>query len=468
MKLCSLIAHLIFLDKLYITQNEWSNWFGGARTRQEEVTYKKLPFGCCALSLKPFNDPVCTADGIVFDILHIIPYIRKHGKNPVTGEALEVKDLVRLSIQKNAEGDYYCPVTLKNFHENLHIVANKNSGHVYAMEAVNMINWTDYFTGEAFSEYDLIDLQNPNDLEKSNMVRFKHLQELLKDSEAGEAKESGIKAEPQIHVSKSVDKLMKSIKAGSNDQQTARTTGKVAASLTSTFMTPVTKTEYKELDSESIMFKNIKTPGKLVMRTNFGDMTFELACHKVPKTCYNFFQLAKKGYYHQVKFHRLVPGFVIQGGDPTGEGSGGQSIWGKPFENEFHQSLSHDKRGLLSMANKGKPCTNTSQFFITLALKPHLDRIHPIFGHIIAGHAVLDAIEAVGADPALSTPLRPIIIEEVIILEDPYDNYQREQDSQRGINEKRRLAEATDPTLVVKRAKASINTPFTIGKYMKK
>lgn len=464
-----IISLIWFIDKLYITQSEWTNWFGGAKTRKEEVTYKKLPFDCCALSLKPYNDPVCTPDGIIFDLLHIVPYIRKHGNNPVTGETLDTKDLTRLTIHKNADGQYYCPVTLRNFHENLHIVANKKTGHVYAMEAIETLNnWSDFFTGEPFTKEDLIDLQNPKDLQKSNVVHFKHIQEMLtEDKTEDKAKEVKQESKPKVNVSQSVGKLINTIK-DNGAQETARTTGKVAASLTSTFMTPVTSNEYKNLDPETLMFKSIKTPGKVLMRTNFGDMIFELDCHKVPKTCYNFIQLAKKGYYQRVRFHRLVPGFVIQGGDPTGDGTGGESIWGKPFDNEFHKSLSHDRRGLLSMANRGKPCTNTSQFFITLAPKKHLDRIHPVFGHIISGESVLDVIEGVGADPESSSPLKDIVIDDVVVLEDPFEQDQKEKAAASGSNDKKRLAEAIDPTLAVKRAKASANTALTIGKYMKK
>lgn len=399
--------------------------------------------------MKPYSDPVCTPDGTIFDLINIVPYLRRHGKNPVTGEDLDVKDLIKLNMKKNGDGQWICPITLKNFHDNLHIVANKKTGNVYAKEAIDELSeMTDFITGEPFTKADLIVLQNPDDLEKGNMVKFDHLKELFHpDSKEAPTEESKEKAKFE-------------------DVSMLRSKGRVAASLTSTSMTPVTMNEYNRLDDEAVMFKSIKQNGRAIMRTNFGDLTIDLECVKAPKTCYNFIQLSKKGYYQGVKFHRLVPGFVLQGGDPTGDGTGGESIWGKPFDNEFHQSLSHDARGVLSMANRGKPCTNTSQFFITFAPKKHLDKIHPIFGRLIAGFDVLDKIEAVPQKD--SAPLRDICIEDVIVMLDPFEDYRKEQEATLGLAEKKRKAMAIDPTLAVKRAKAAANTPLTIGRYLKK
>ena len=89
----------------------------------------------------------------------------------------------------------------------------------------------------------------------------------------------------------------------------------------------------------------------------------ELYCQDTPKTCYNLIALAKKGFYKNVKFHRNIKNFMLQGGDPTGTGSGGESIYGKPFKDELVSHLNHEGRGILSMANRG-PDTNTSQLYI--------------------------------------------------------------------------------------------------------
>lgn len=446
------------IDKLYITHGEWSSGFGGATVKREEVHFKGLPFDCCALSLKPFSDPVCTPEGIIFDILNIVPYIRKYGTNPVTGEPLDVKSLLKLNIQKNADGEYYCPITLKTLNDNVHIVANKKTGNVYEKEGVETLGagsrtWTDFITGEPFTREDLLTLQDPNDLGKKNIIKFHHLRDTEKESKRPQKPES---------QAASADA------AGSQDKTVGfTTTGKVAASLTSTGMTPVTVNELSRINAEEAMFRAIKKPGKAIVRTNLGDLTFELACHKVPRTCYNFIELSKRGYYQNVCFHRLVPGFMVQGGDSTGEGSGGESIWGKPFDNEFHQSLSHNKRGILSMANRGRPFTNTSQFFIIFDAKHHLDKIHPVFGHLIAGEATLDAIEAVPVVDG-SRPSKEIRIIDAVIMDDPFEEYRKGLCSEANLEAKKKRAAVIDPTVALKRAKASVNTPFTIGKYINK
>lgn len=108
---------------------------------------------------------------------------------------------------------------------------------------------------------------------------------------------------------------------------------------------------------------------KATIKTNFGDIKVQLFPKQAPKSVENFVGLAQKGYYDGIIFHRVIPDFMIQGGDPTGTGMGGESLWGKPFEDEFSQEV-FNLRGALSMANAG-PNTNGSQFFIVQ--KPQLD-----------------------------------------------------------------------------------------------
>ncbi len=122
--------------------------------------------------------------------------------------------------------------------------------------------------------------------------------------------------------------------------------------------------------------------------TDGGDIVIELFADKAPRTVNNFVFLAQDGYYDGVTFHRVIKGFMAQGGDPTGSGSGGP---GYRFEDEFHAALSHDSPGILSMANAG-PGTNGSQFFITYRDTPHLDGKHAVFGRVIEGMDVVEAI----------------------------------------------------------------------------
>ncbi len=123
--------------------------------------------------------------------------------------------------------------------------------------------------------------------------------------------------------------------------------------------------------------------------TSMGKFTIELFEQQVPKTVANFVSLAEKKFYDGVTFHRVIDGFMIQGGDPTGTGRGGP---GYKFDDEFHPQLKHDSEGILSMANAG-PNTNGSQFFITLVPTPHLDGKHSVFGKVVEG---MDVVKSIG------------------------------------------------------------------------
>ena len=174
-----------------------------------------------------------------------------------------------------------------------------------------------------------------------------------------------------------------------------------------------------------------------VMHTNHGDITIRLFADKAPKTVENFVTHAKNGYYNGLTFHRVIKDFMIQGGDPTGTGCGGESIWGRPFQDEFDKEL-HNLRGALSMANAG-PGTNGSQFFIVQAKQvhpqllaqmkdlreyfsetveanyaavggtPHLDFRHTVFGQVVEGMEVVDNIAGVQTTSA-DKPVVPVTI----------------------------------------------------------
>ena len=124
------------------------------------------------------------------------------------------------------------------------------------------------------------------------------------------------------------------------------------------------------------------------IKTNRGTIRLELYADKVPNTVKNFEDLAAKGFYNGLKFHRVIPDFMIQTGCPLGTGTGGP---GYKFADEFHKDLRHSGPGILSMANAG-PNTNGSQFFITHIATPWLDGKHSVFGKVIAGQDVVDAI----------------------------------------------------------------------------
>lgn len=180
---------------------------------------------------------------------------------------------------------------------------------------------------------------------------------------------------------------------------------------------------------------------KATIKTNYGEMQFQLFPEIALKAVKNFVGLSKKGYYNGIIFHRVIKDFMIQGGDPTGTGMGGNSIWEKPFEDEFSNQV-FNLRGALSMANAG-PGTNGSQFFIVqnenldpMMIKemevasypdeiiekyreggtPWLDHRHTVFGHLISGWDVLDKIANVKTLPG-DKPEKDVVIEDIAIEE---------------------------------------------------
>ena len=146
--------------------------------------------------------------------------------------------------------------------------------------------------------------------------------------------------------------------------------------------------------------------------TSKGTIVIELLSDEAPKTVANFIKLAKQGFYNGVIFHRVIPGFMIQTGDPTGTGRGGP---GYTFEDEISPNLRHDAPGVVSMANAG-PDTNGSQFFITLAATHWLDGKHAIFGRVVEGQVVVEQIAAVERGTN-DRPLEDIVMTQVTIQE---------------------------------------------------
>jgi len=153
----------------------------------------------------------------------------------------------------------------------------------------------------------------------------------------------------------------------------------------------------------SLTAANAKAP-IVVLDTNVGKIELKLYPKVAPLAVENFTTHVKNGYYNGLTFHRIIKGFMIQGGDPRGNGTGGKSIWGKPFKDEFASNVVFDKPYLLAMANSG-PTTNGSQFFITLAPTPWLNGKHTIFGEVIKGQDVVRKLENVSVSPGSNKPM---------------------------------------------------------------
>ncbi|KAG5089679.1 hypothetical protein JHK86_002291 [Glycine max] len=498
-------------DRMFITKTEWATEWGGAKSKENRTPFKRLPFYCCSLTFTPFEEPVCTPDGSVFDNMNITPYIVKYGKHPVNGAPLKHQDLIPLTFHKNSEGEYHCPVLNKVFTEFTHIVAVKTTGNVFCYEAVKELNiktknWKELLTDEPFTKDDLITIQNPNALDSKVLLDFDHVKNSLKvdDEElqkmssdptyninmsgdikqmlkelgtekgketalhgggGGKAQKERAAALAAILAARSrveedsksnpnkeakapqafsvVDAASASVhgrsaaaaKASAGDKTAARiamhvagdrapvnakmvksrfTTGAASRSFTSTSFDPVTKNEFEYVKVE----KNPKKKGYVQLHTTHGDLNIELHCDITPRACENFITLCERGYYNGVAFHRNIRNFMIQGGDPTGTGRGGESIWGKPFKDELNSKLIHSGRGVVSMANSG-PHTNGSQFFILYKSANHLNFKHTVFGGVVGGLTTLAAMEKVPVDDD-DRPLEEIKITSVTIFVNPY------------------------------------------------
>nr|CAB3496765.1 unnamed protein product [Digitaria exilis] len=461
-------------DRMFITRTEWATEWGGAKSKEVAAPFKRLPFYCCALTFLPFEDPVCTVDGSVFDL---IVHFWQESSNAV--QELNIKPK----------------------------------------------NWKELLTDEPFTRNDLITIQNPNVLDSKVLGEFDHvkkglkledeelqrmkddptyninisgdLKQMIKDLGTEKGKEAflqgggGQKAqkeraaalaailarkekddaksgkEPKPHQTFSiVDAASASVhgrsaaaaKAASAEKTAARiamhmagdrapvnaklvksryTTGAASRSFTSTAYDPVTKNEFEYVKVE----RNPKKKGYVQLHTTHGDLNLELHCDITPRTCENFLTHCENGYYNGLIFHRSIKNFMIQGGDPTGTGSGGESIWGKPFKDEVNSKLLHSGRGVVSMANSG-PHTNGSQFFILYKSAPHLNFKHTVFGMVVGGLTTLSAMEKVPVDDD-DRPLVSIVQEEIKILKvsifvNPYTEPDEEEEKAKEEEEKKK------------------------------
>jgi peptidyl-prolyl cis-trans isomerase-like 2 len=157
-------------DKMWITNKELQTEWGGRNIDLERIKGRskmvKLPFDCCNISMAPVRDPYCTPSGIVFDLLNIVPILRKSERNPVDGTKLKQSDLIKLHFHKNEQGQYHCPVTYKQFTEHSHMVAVAETGNVYSFDAYKELNkepqwYFDLLTNQKFDPKKLITIQDP-------------------------------------------------------------------------------------------------------------------------------------------------------------------------------------------------------------------------------------------------------------------------------------------------------------------
>ena len=295
---------------------------------------------------------------MIFDLTNILPWLKKHGTNPVDGSPLKSSELIKLKFAKNEDGEYVDPVTYKVFTDNTHIVALRTTGNVFAYDTVERLNikakmWRDLVDDTEFGRADIITLQDPQNVAARDLSGFKYLQEGGSALTAAQEKERGasvnlsalgssakvLKAKeaverarkersdpnrnPALVANKAV--AVRGDASASNGRSSApsarvapynaaqHTTGKAAASFTSTGLTPHTSGERALLTDEEYMLKprRVKNKGYARIQTSLGDLNVELQTEYAPKAVWNFVQLAKSGYYKGLVFHRNIRNFMV-------------------------------------------------------------------------------------------------------------------------------------------------------------
>lgn len=458
-------------DGLHLRPTEWAQDGRGFKDRRFSP-YQKLPLHCCSLSLQPFESPVGTRDGAVFEVTNIIRYIKRFGVNPVTGGRLEVSELIPLHFHKNGDGQLHCPVTFKVFTNHSHVALNTVSGHIYSFDAVDQLNrktknWQDLISGQAFKWADVIVIQDPDNIEAREISKFYFMQkgqqeeviaeithreskvtkeakkdtirknaalERIYEEKAKIAEEKAREEAEQTPEPDTPEALAKAAKdrALTLEQQALKktneryTSGAMAESFTSTTRALTTQNDLRlQTEEEALQdlydtVRKKKQKGYVRVITSEGMLNVELHADIAPRTVDNFLRLCEKDYYDNTIFHRLIQNFMIQGGDPTGTGRGGQSGFegGRAFRDEFDSRLTHRGPGVVSMANSGKN-TNKSQFFISLKSCEHLDNKHSVFGRVVGGLKIVEILNGWETDDK-DRPAKEVKILRTEVFKNPF------------------------------------------------
>ncbi|UKK01950.2 peptidyl-prolyl cis-trans isomerase [Theileria orientalis] len=449
-------------DKLYILPSEL------ARTQAPTVTNRPaelVPLDSCFLSLVPFTNPLCTIEGHIFDHDKIKDFVSKYGRNPVTGEILSMDDLFPLHFTKDESGFFQCPLSLKRFTSGSHIVAVRTSGNVYGYSTLKQVaskqsdgSMSDPLSGIKFTKSDLVTIQDPHNTDLRTIANFKHVNSTYFKAQKSDNEIKGNHIYSAV-MSKMVErpelvdkhaKIFKNDHSGAPDRPKHElfTTGSQASSFTSTAVNPSYRVEYRNKTVFEVRLplyeyvKKRKQKGYVKLTTSDGDLNVMLHADRVPVACDNFLQHCEDGYYDNTEFFRCVPDFMIQGGDPTNTGRGGESAFytraqrdgisesvPKYFRDEFDNTLFHVGMGVLSMANKGKH-TNSSQFFITFNTCSHLDNVHTVFGKVVGGLDVLKRWNSLKVDDE-ERPLKPPRLLATVVYSNPFEDARKALDKER-------------------------------------
>lgn len=275
--------------------------------------------------------PYSDLHGNVFEYEAILTFLKSFKVNPITGQKMDSKSLLKLNFHKNANDEYHCPALFKPFSKNSHIVAVGTTGNVYCWEAIDQLNiktknWKDLIDDTPFQRKDIITIQDPQHLEKFDISKFYHIKKNLRVLSAEEQLE---RKDPQgriktmnLETKETLAQLQKDYQpaeeAPTSSKRTADkfnaahySTGAVAASFTSTAMMPVSQIEAAIIDDDLVKYERVKKKGYVRLNTNFGPLNLELYCDQTPRACDNFIKHCADGYYNNVMFHRSIRNFIV-------------------------------------------------------------------------------------------------------------------------------------------------------------
>lgn len=259
-------------DKMYLTYTEWSTLYGGKKANSGKIdSSARLPFGYCCVGFSPAEIPCCDKDGNLFDMNNIVIWIKKFKNNPVTGQPLDAKSIVKLNFSKSADGKFECPVIRKPLGDHSHVVAIATTGNVFSYEAVDRLNlkpklFKDLINDEPFTKKDIITLQDPKHLAKFQAKEFYHVKKNIRLDDGDETPAE--KRATLKNVNKETQDILKTLaeeyvapKKEEVDNRKADkfnaahfSTGAVAAGFTSTTVAPATELEPAILPEDVVRY----------------------------------------------------------------------------------------------------------------------------------------------------------------------------------------------------------------------
>lgn len=421
------------------------------------------PLHLCALTLSKHKQPVASPDGNIFDRSLIHQLVSRTHLDPISGHTLHPHQLIPLIFSLNDHPSktsiYRCPFLYTPLDSSKKVIVVATTGRVYSAEAIERLNLArrhmrDLVDGTPFSLSDLIVLYDPaiHFTLPSAATPTTICTTALAPPPISARRQlptfTAVQSLPQLCHQSTLAKELRLYKSQLPSVSVSRLPSaehrpppmKKPRCMSPPPLTDQSPHQHNPMipslyhkrraeDERKAVYKRIrkgrKGKGYVRVVTNIGHLNIELHCDKVPTTCDNFLTLAERKYYDGLIWHRVVPGYIAQTGDPTGTGDNGDSAWGGFVKDEIRTSLNHDAPGVVSMANSGRD-TNRSQWFVCFQAARELDGAHTVFGKVVGGLYVLKEMEN---EAELSHPLT---VERIEVLVNPIRQIREQLRQKRG------------------------------------